>query len=181
MKNIGSLFSIYLLEQKKEEAISFYCSLITSTKDAFVYEWFHNNDPFDSSGDIRKTDRKLWDETLEVKDILESFTGERTPSYESGRGWNFEIFEYYFRQQLSDEIYGKYLEGFITENQDKIIEQFRHLDQSTYEDISEFLLFEDVVGDSNCELEYFLSEFIPKLDLDFIEQIASEKTKSDSK
>ncbi|MGB0932051.1 MAG: hypothetical protein ACPGVB_14800, partial [Chitinophagales bacterium] len=85
MKNIGDLFSIYLLEQKKEEAISFYCSLITSTKNAFVYEWFRNNDPFDSSGDIRKTDRKLWDQALEVKDILESFTGERTPSYESGR------------------------------------------------------------------------------------------------
>ncbi|MFK7905682.1 MAG: hypothetical protein AB8B69_11180 [Chitinophagales bacterium] len=180
MKNIGDLFSVYLLEQKKEDAISFYCSLITSTKDTFIYEWFQDDNPFDSSGDIRKTDRKVWDEALKIEDILESFTGERTPSYESGRGWNFEIFEFYFWEQLNDEIYGKYLDDFITENQGKVIEQFRQLDQSTHEDISEFLLFEDVVGDSDCELQCFLGEFIPKLDLDFVEQIAAEKTKIDS-
>jgi hypothetical protein len=99
------------------------------------YEWYEDDNPYDSSGDVRPltTSKIDYMEDVEVHEQLCAlhyiYTGERTPTYESGCGWNHTTLYWKYEHLLDQKILGGFIAINLPEGVDKESYKDNHWDE----------------------------------------------------
>lgn len=117
------------------------------------YEWVARYDFYDRSGDLDVTTFSNKEKVTTVEELLDCYTGQRTPSYESGYGWYFDRVEKEVNWKIDNLVFGELLKEFCV-NQ-----------QPPYND-PEYMNFEDIVGDCNIDVQIFIEDFLKNTSLD---------------
>lgn len=109
--------------------------------------------PYDRSGEIYKTNDKLnKDDYEKLDDFLEEYNGDRSPSYCSGYGWNYDTYkeelEYIMEPIINDIIYSCFQElktlepQLISEITDTRI--YTCEEEEIYDEFHEYLWYNDI-------------------------------------
>ena len=147
--------------------------MIEAAKRNIFFNWEGDDSSYDSSGVLIKTDWYIFNMVSKVNELLMSYTGEKEPSFMSGSGWNYITYEYYFQQELQKYIFSTYLFDFVSNCKPIIISEFPTTHNMDNQEIVQYLVDEDIVGDSNIDIELFIHDFFENADFEFVTDIVS--------
>jgi hypothetical protein len=164
-------YSEFLINKKSEfvkKSAIFICSYLND----FFYEWTPDDNPYDYSGEIVKTELLNKDKAQTLLEFLDFYTGGKDASYQSGRGWNYRRVSDELWDFINELVFGEYLEIYIKEA-NVYLGSF-NLDLEGEENLRDYFNFNDVVGDSNITVHAYLEEFFKSIDLSLLKEIAEK-------
>lgn len=98
-----AVFVNELFEKRKDEIRQKLIDIITGYLDPIPthYEWYYDGCPYDFSGDIKEAGEVSLDQTV-IEFLENEYTGGKTPTFTSGRGWNYDTYSDSLRYDTMD-------------------------------------------------------------------------------